>query len=331
MSNELARITVDELKQMAIPMAKCNLFGFKTPEEALSLMLIAQAEGLHPAMAARDYHVIQGKPALKADAMLARFQKAGGSVKWLRYDDEAVVGEFSHLQGGTVSIEWTMAMANAAGLTKNPTWQKYKRAMLRSRCISEGIRTVFPGVISGFYTEEEVSSFSDTDRFNKAKKVDAKEEKGQTIDVEAQATPSPAQAALDEMVDDVQMEQMKAIRMKFAEEAKVLKEKYLAADADEACIGEVFLEQVETIMLEWYALCNRYMLANDWFSVPQNIAEKMHELLKLKKPLSIKNGCIDFGYGDVLCLDKVLAKQALLDSEKEELTIGDGWDGDEGD
>jgi hypothetical protein len=47
-------------------------------------------------------------------------------------------------------------MAQDAGLTKNPTWRSYPRQMLRSRCISEGIRTVFPGVVVGTYTPEEV-------------------------------------------------------------------------------------------------------------------------------------------------------------------------------
>lgn len=302
MTNELARITVDELKQMAVPMAKSNLFGFKTPEEALSLMLIAQAEGLHPAMAARDYHVIQGKPALKADAMLARFQKAGGSVKWLQYDDEAVIGEFSHAQGGTVSIEWTIAMANTAGLTKNPTWQKYKRAMLRSRCISEGIRTVFPGVISGFYTEEEVSSFADNSKFNQAKKIDGKEEMHKTIDVDPIAPP----ALIDS--EDIDMGAARAIREQFAEKAKAIKEELLRAENDEAVTTDMMLDIKERLTKDWYGLCNQYMLLNDWFSVPKNIGEKMHELLGLKKPLSIKKGYVDFGADDILYLDQVLSR-----------------------
>jgi hypothetical protein len=66
-----------------------------------------------------------------------------------------VVGTFSHPQGGSVEIEWTLDMAMAAGLTKNPTWKSYPRQMLRARCISEGIRTVYPGVTVGTYTPEE--------------------------------------------------------------------------------------------------------------------------------------------------------------------------------
>ena len=151
-----ALVPVDQIERMALSVARSGLFGVKTPDQAMALMLIAQAEGLHPAIAARDYHVINGRPALRADAMLARFQSAGGKVEWGEYTDTKVVGKFSHPSGGSVEVAWTTKMAQDAGLTKNPTWRSYPRQMLRSRCISEGIRTVFPGVVVGTYTPEEV-------------------------------------------------------------------------------------------------------------------------------------------------------------------------------
>ena len=150
-----ALISVDQVERMALAVAKSGLFGVKTPDQAMALMLIAQAEGMHPAIAARDYHVINGRPTLKADAMLARFQTAGGKVEWSDYTDQRVVGTFSHPKGGSVTIEWTVEMGRKAGLLGNQTWTKYPRQMLRSRCISEGIRTVFPGVVVGTYSEEE--------------------------------------------------------------------------------------------------------------------------------------------------------------------------------
>ncbi|MGA1081260.1 MAG: hypothetical protein ACO3WK_12955 [Steroidobacteraceae bacterium] len=151
-----ALVTVDQIERMAVSVARSGLFGVKNPDQAMALMLIAQAEGLHPAIAARDYHIINGRPALRADAMLARFQNAGGKVEWGEYTDTKVSGKFSHPSGGSVDIVWTTKMAQDAGLTKNPTWRSYPRQMLRARCISEGIRTVFPGVVVGTYTPEEV-------------------------------------------------------------------------------------------------------------------------------------------------------------------------------
>lgn len=154
MSNNL--VPLGDIERMAASVAKSGLFGVKQPEQAMALMLIAQAEGLHPAIAARDYHIIQGRPALKADAMLARFQTAGGKVKWTSMTDAKVSAIFSHPQGGEVEIEWTSEMVKRAGIN-NDMHRKYPRQMLRARCISEGIRTVFPGVVVGTYTPEEVA------------------------------------------------------------------------------------------------------------------------------------------------------------------------------
>jgi hypothetical protein len=127
-------------------------------------MLIAQAEGMHPAIAARDYHVIQGRPALKADAMLARFQTAGGKVSWDVYTDAEVKATFSHPSGGSVTLSWTLAQATRIGLAGKDNWKNYPRAMLRARVISEGIRTVYPGCVVGTYTPEEVQDFEPAKR-----------------------------------------------------------------------------------------------------------------------------------------------------------------------
>ena len=155
-----ALVPVDQIERMALAVAKSGLFGVKTPDQAMALMLVAQAEGMHPAIAARDYHVINGRPTLRADAMLARFQAAGGKVEWGEYTDQRVVGTFSHPQGSSVRIEWTTKMAQDAGLTRNPTWKSYPRQMLRARCISEGIRTIYPGVAIGTYTPEEAEDMA---------------------------------------------------------------------------------------------------------------------------------------------------------------------------
>src|ERR1044071_4624273 len=81
-------VTFQDMEKMATVIAKSGLFGMKTPDQALALMVIAQAEGLHPGIVARDYHIIQGRPTLKADTMLARFQASGGTVEWTCYTNE---------------------------------------------------------------------------------------------------------------------------------------------------------------------------------------------------------------------------------------------------
>ncbi len=157
MANEL--VTLNDMDRMAQAIASSGLFGMKRKEEALALMIVAQAENRHPGSVAAEYHIIQGRPALRADAMLARFQQAGGSVEWGTYTDAEVSAIFTHAQGGSVKIEWTMERAKKAGLTGKDNWNKYPRQMLRARVISEGVRTCYPAVCVGVYTPEEVQDF----------------------------------------------------------------------------------------------------------------------------------------------------------------------------
>jgi len=154
-----ALVPINEIREMAEVAAKSKMFGFKSPDEAMAIMLLCQAENLHPAIAMRDFNVILGRPALKSDAMLARFQQAGGSVKWEEYTDERVSGTFSHPNGGSVTVTWTLEMAKRIGLASKDNWKNYARAMLRARCVSEGVRTVYPGCVVGVYTPEEVETF----------------------------------------------------------------------------------------------------------------------------------------------------------------------------
>jgi len=153
-------VPLADIQAMAEVAAGSRMFGFKNPQEAMAIMLLCQAEDLHPAIAMRDYHVIQGRPALKADAMLARFQQAGGSVSWKEYTDDVVTGLFSHPQGGSLEVTWTLNKAKLIGIANKDNWKNYSRAMLRARCVSEGIRSVYPGCVVGVYTPEEVQDFA---------------------------------------------------------------------------------------------------------------------------------------------------------------------------
>ncbi len=157
-----AEIPFEQMVRMAQAVAKSGLFGMKDENQALSLMLIAQSEGRHPASVARDYHVFDGKPSMKADTILARFQADGGSVKWTSYTDAKVEGVFSHPAGGEITVDWDMKRAQMAGLSGKNVWKSYPRAMMRARVISEAVRTLRPGVMSGMYSSEEVQDMEQT-------------------------------------------------------------------------------------------------------------------------------------------------------------------------
>jgi len=151
---------INEIIQAANIVAKSGLFGITNADQAATLMMVAQSEGTHFMTALRDYHVIKGKPSLKADAMLARFQRAGGSVKWITRTDKVCKAVFSHPQGSEITVEWDMARAEKTGQTSKDTWKQYPAQMLAARCVSEGVRAIYPACINGFYTPEEVGDLA---------------------------------------------------------------------------------------------------------------------------------------------------------------------------
>lgn len=163
-SGSMLPANLSEASQLAEDIAKSRLFGCKTREEAMGLMLLADAEGLHPAAAARDYHIIDGRPSLKADAMLARFQASGGKVEWLTRTDTEVSATFTHDLGGSLTITWNWERASRIQrknkkLVDGDNWKNYPAQMLSARVISEGVRAVFPGITQGMYTPEEIMDF----------------------------------------------------------------------------------------------------------------------------------------------------------------------------
>lgn len=153
------QVALGDMQVMANAIVKSGLFGMKTADQALALMIVATAEGRHPGSVASDYHIIQGRASLKSDSMLARFQQSGGRVEWHDHTNEKVAATFSHPAGGSLRIDWDMPRAKAAGLGGKDNWRSYPRQMLRARVISEGVRATFPAVLNGMYTPEEVQEF----------------------------------------------------------------------------------------------------------------------------------------------------------------------------
>lgn len=158
MNNEIALIGFGELSQMAATMSKSGLFN-KTPDQLLSLMMIAQAESLHPAIAAMEYDVIQGRPALKGQAALARFQQAGGKISWITRNDTEAKAQFTHPAGGELIVSWTIERAKKMNLDQKDNWKKQPGVMLSWRCIAEGVRAIYPACLNRMYLAEEVQDF----------------------------------------------------------------------------------------------------------------------------------------------------------------------------
>jgi len=156
------RITdpMQAIKTLGAAIFKSGIFGVDKPEIGEVLAMQCLAERKSPLELARTYHFIEGKLAIKSDALLAKFQMAGGTVTWTTRTDKLVVATFSN-KGSSVEIvaafedfEKKGIVFGKDGKTLKDNWRKWPKQMLTARAISEGVRLVAPEC--AFITVEEL-------------------------------------------------------------------------------------------------------------------------------------------------------------------------------
>jgi len=132
--------------------------AIKTPAQAVAIMLTGRELGIPTMQALRQINVIQGKPTMAAELMLAlAYQRIPG----FRYavakstKDECVC-QFERPGHKPYQHTFTMKDADALGLAGKQNWHTQPATMLRWRCISSGLRLVAPDAIAGVYTPEEL-------------------------------------------------------------------------------------------------------------------------------------------------------------------------------
>lgn len=152
-------IPIDQVRVMAKSASASKLFSAKAEEQIFTLMLVAQSEGIHPIKALMSYDIINGQPALKSSEALARYMDAGGKIEWIKSDKESAKARFTHPSSGSFEYEYTVEDATDAGLIQRDNWKKNRKAMLRARCTSAGIRMSYPRCLNNMYLAEEVQDF----------------------------------------------------------------------------------------------------------------------------------------------------------------------------
>ena len=159
---EQRMLPLEAMQAFAEAAVRSRFYGFKNADEMLPLMIIAQSQGRSFTSVVEEYSVINGRPALKSESMLARFQKAGGHIQWTELSDKRCAAIFSHPQCSPVEVDWDMERAKAAGLAGRDMWKKFARNMLKARVISDGVRTAYPACLGGVYTPEECGDMEPT-------------------------------------------------------------------------------------------------------------------------------------------------------------------------
>ncbi len=156
--------SIDEVNDLAERFAKSSLLPKSMQGKAADVLvtiMAGQEMGLSPMASLRAIHVIEGKPVLSADGMIALVLGSGKAVYFERVEESDTSVTYETLRVGSKTprrCTWTMQMAKVAGLNLKDNWRQYPRAMLASRAKSELARDVYPDVLAGVYSDDEIST-----------------------------------------------------------------------------------------------------------------------------------------------------------------------------
>lgn len=165
--------------------------GIDTPAKAVAVMLKGRELGIPPMYALSNIHIIQGKPTVSAELLLAIIYRDQG-------DDALMFTETSETRATvrykrrswreTKTFTFSIEDAKRAEITTGSnahSWKHYPAAMLRARCISAVARLAFPDSIGGMYTPDEMGLTVDY-------------ETGEVFEPDVIGPPAPALVATDE-------------------------------------------------------------------------------------------------------------------------------------
>ena len=157
---------MEACKQMGSFIAKSGMFNCTKEETGMVIAMTCLCERITPIEFSRTYHVITTSSgtqlAMRADSMLAKFIKRGGTCRWEQHDEKGAVAVFNCANNKDVRLSFTIEDAKTAGYVPakpGSAWQKTPGAMMRARLISLAIRMLDPEVVAGTYTPEEVNDF----------------------------------------------------------------------------------------------------------------------------------------------------------------------------
>jgi hypothetical protein len=171
------------LKEQALMVVKTGLLPktIDTPEKAIAIALKGRELGVPPMQAFSQIHIVDGKPGLSAELMLALIYRncPRAVFNYLETTDKICKVEVTRPGHKPTIFSYSIEEAQKAGLLGKSNWSKYPAAMLRARAIALASRAVFPdAIVGGSHTPEELGAEVNED--------------GEVIDIPKTQTPQPA-------------------------------------------------------------------------------------------------------------------------------------------
>lgn len=131
------------------------------PAACLAAIYTGRELGIGPMEALQKIDVIDGRPSLSSELLVAMVRRAGGSITITEeHPGQSITVHGRHPAGDEMSVTFTIDDARTAGLVDKSNWKKYADDMLWARAVSRLCRRLFPDVISAVkaYTPDDLGS-----------------------------------------------------------------------------------------------------------------------------------------------------------------------------
>lgn len=154
---------IDDLVQIGKMFEESGMFGCSQQGQGTVLAMTCIQEGMTPLQFIERYHIVEGRPSMRADAMLARLLELGGSYQVVARDADKASIE-AQFRNAVYTSTLTWADASQEPFTKdrggkpkhNWATPRSRMQMLWARVVSDAVRVVCPLANFGSYTEEEI-------------------------------------------------------------------------------------------------------------------------------------------------------------------------------
>lgn len=139
--------------------------GIDKPEQIMVAIMAGAELGLAPFQSLQSFAVVNGRPTLWGDGLLAVVRAQGVRVReWIEGDGDNMIAHCEAIRpdtGEEVARAFSVADAQKAGLwAKAGPWQQYPKRMLQMRARALALRDGCADMLRGMQIREEVEDYS---------------------------------------------------------------------------------------------------------------------------------------------------------------------------
>ncbi len=169
----------NQMKDQAVVMLKSGFLPatIKTAEQCMAIAMMGKELGIGFMESLRSINVIQGKPTVAPQIMLALAYRTGQvESKQVDSNNDRCIFTIKRKGEPAHSYEFGKKEATDMGLIGKDNYKKQAKVMFQWRAIAGNLRVSFPDAVSGLYTPEELGA-------------DVKIGEGDTMEIVAKAPP----------------------------------------------------------------------------------------------------------------------------------------------